>query len=233
MIACISQPRYLPFLGYFHRFFKCDIWIHLDTVQYTPRDWENRNKIKTSQGWSWLTVPVKSSYCALIPDVKVNYDHPWQYKHWETIRTCYRKAPFFELYSERVESLYKNPEWESLSDLNIHSTQLLCELLGFQPKKVFRASELNVEGKGSDLILNLCEAVGATVYLSGSEGKNYLDIESFTKNNIKLQIQEYQHPNYHQQFGEFMPNMAVIDLLMNCGPESLSILSKNQRIIEL
>tara|TARA_B100000674_G_C37854598_1_gene921692 strand:- start:327 stop:1028 length:702 start_codon:yes stop_codon:yes gene_type:complete len=228
MIVCISQPRYLPFLGYFHRLSECDLWIHLDTVQYSPRDYENRNKIKTPQGWTWLSIPVNSRYRAMIPEVRINYEHCWQYKHWETISMSYRRAPYFVEHVSRLEPLYRDSQWEFLRDLNIESTVLLCELLGIKRPRFMRASELNAEGAGSDLILNLCREVGATYYLSGSEGRNYLNVDSFRDAGIKLRIQNYQHPQYPQQFGSFEPYMAVIDLLLNCGPDSLNILRRHQ-----
>ena len=135
---------------------------------------ENRNKIKTSQGWSWLTVPVKSSYCALIPDVKVNYDHPWQYKHWETIRTCYRKAPFLSSILKGWNLCIKS-RMESLDQ--IFTLPSYYASYSISAEKVFRASELNVEGKGSDLILNLCLAVSNSLPIR-IRRENYLDIES-------------------------------------------------------
>jgi hypothetical protein len=233
MIVCISQPRYLPFLGYFHRMAGCDLWIHLDTVQYSPRDWENRNKIKTPQGWAWLTVPVHARYQAMIPEVKINYEHPWQHKHWETIKACYQGTGFFRNYESSLSRFYGAQTWELLKDLNIESTGTLCELLGMKTPQIVLASTLKTEAKGSQLILNLCREVGASAYLSGAEGRSYLDSQAFQAAGIQLQMQDYKHPVYPQQFGPFEPFMAIIDLLCNCGPKSLEILKKDQTLINL
>jgi len=229
MIVTISQPRYLPWLGYFHRIAACDLFIYLDTVQYTQRDWENRNKIKTNQGWTWLTVPVKAAYLASIPEVRVSDTQPWQMKHWKTMTACYSKAPHFRSYENSFKEIYEDRVWHGLTDLNVSSTQILCHCLGLPNTRFALASEIGATGKGSELLLNLCKAVGATAYLSGCEGRNYLDEQMFSRENIRLFYQDYAHPRYPQLYGNFLPYMSVVDLLFNCGPESLQILLKNQQ----
>lgn len=228
MIVTISQPRYQPWLGYFHRIAVSDLFIYLDTVQYTPRDWENRNKVKNDQGWMWLTVPVKARYRALIPEVTVDNQQPWQWKHWGSIKTYYGNAPHFRSYGEKLCEIYEQKIWHSLTDLNLSLTDNLCECLGVNQGKFIKASDIGVQGKGSDLILNLCKTVGATTYLSGSQGKNYLDETAFADAGIELDYQDYKHPVYPQLYGEFEPNMAAIDLLFNCGADSLDILMSGQ-----
>jgi hypothetical protein len=222
MIVTISQPRYLPWMGYMKRIATSDLFIYLDNVQYTPRDWENRNKIKTDQGWAWLSVPVKARYRARIPEVTVDNEQAWQEKQWKTIQTYYNAAPFFSEYAPRLETIYQQP-WEALTDLNLALTDALCECLGIQGNFA-RASELNVEGRGSELLLNLCKAVKATAYVSGPFGRDYLDAAAFEEAGIAIQYDDYQHPVYEQLHGEFQPSMAVIDLLFNCGPRSKEIL---------
>ena len=186
MIVTISQPRYLPWLGYFHRLAVSDVFVYLDNVQYTPRDWENRNKVKTDQGWCWLTVPVKARYQALIPEVLVDNAQSWHKKHWQTIQTFYKAAPHFRAYAGALQEIYEGNTWDTLLDLNIHLTGILCGYLGITPPRFLKASDLKAPGKGSELILNLCRALGAEVYLSGSEGRNYLDTAAFEEANISL-----------------------------------------------
>ena len=229
MIVTISQPRYLPWLGYFHRIAVSDLFIYLDTVQYTPRDWENRNRIKTSRGPTWLTVPVKAGYRAMIPEVTIDNDQPWQAKHWKTLSMNYSRAPYFREYEQALGEIYQQKTWPELTALNLRSTRILCEQLGLDKARFARASEIGAPGKGSELILNLCTAVGAKVYLSGSQGRNYLDEEKFRQAVIRVVYQDYVHPQYPQLFGGFAPFMAVPDLLFNCGPGSLDILVTGQK----
>jgi hypothetical protein len=233
VIVSISQPRYLPWLGYFHRIATSDLFIYLDTVQYTPRDWENRNKVKTDRGWTWLTVPVKAAYRTLIPEVLIDNEQPWQHRHWKTILTFYSTAPHFHCYVERLRGIYEDRTWQSLTHLNVPLTGTLCECLGIAQARFAKASDIGAQGRGSELILSLCKAVGATAYLSGSQGRNYLDQAAFHKAGISLLYQDYKHPVYPQLYGAFQPNMAVIDLLFNCGPDSLDLLMSGQDSIRV
>jgi hypothetical protein len=227
MIVTISQPRYLPWLGYLHKMAASDVFMYLDTVQYTPRDWENRNKIKTDRGWTWLTVPVKAKYRALIPEVLVDNEQAWGHKHWHTIRTYYGSAPFFELYAERFRSLFEET-WQQLTDLNLALTSVLCDCFGLKRARVVRASEYPCSGQGTELLVQLCQAVGGTTYFSGSQGRNYLDETAFARAGIEVVYQDYKHPEYPQLYGPFELAMAAIDLLFNCGPASADILLRDQ-----
>ena len=228
MIVTISQPRYLPWLGYFHRVAVSDLFIYLDTVQYTPRDWENSYKVKTDRGWTWSTVPVKASYRALIPEVKVDNEQAWQDKHWKTIQTYYGGAPYFHEYSRELSALYNGKSWFRLTDLNQQYAKLMCNFLGLKATQFMRASEMTASGKGSQLILDLCKEVGATVYLSGAEGQNYLDELAFRDAGIQIIYQRYNHPIYPQRYGQFEPYMGVIDLLFNCGDRSSKTIMDGQ-----
>jgi len=222
MIVTISQPRFLPWMGYMKRIAASELFIYLDNVQYSPRDWENRNKIKTNVGWVWLTVPVKARYGALIPEVTIDNSQSWQEKQWKTIQTCYSRAPFFKAYAQRFEIIYQQP-WETLTNLNLAITEMLCECLGIKGNFVM-ASDMNVEGRGSELLLSICEAVKATSYISGPLGREYLDTKAFDEAGIEIIYDDYQHPVYKQMYGDFQPYMAVIDLLFNYGPKSKNIL---------
>jgi len=233
MVVTISQPRYLPYLGYFHRIAVSDVFVCLDVVQYTPRDWENRNRVKTPQGWTWLTVPVHADYRALTPEVQVANDQSWQEKHWKTLRYCYSGAPYFDEYRKSLQEFYKVRKWNRLVDLNLALMKWHHEKLGITDTQFVKASDLSVEGQGSDLILDICNALGASAYLSGEQGRNYLDEPDFQDAGISLLYQKYRHPAYPQQFGEFQPFMATIDLMFNCGPQSMEIIQSNQEPVHV
>jgi hypothetical protein len=232
MIVTISQPRYLPWLGYFHRIGVSDVFVYLDTVQYTPRDWENRNKIKTDRGWTWLTVPVKARYLALIPEVTIDNDQPWQHKHWQSLRTFYSKAPYFRDYAERLEHLYLHQTWHHLTDFNLALTTALCDAFGMAKSRFIKASDLGVSGHATDLLVQICRALGATIYLSGCQGRNYLDEAAFAAHGIGVHYQDYAHPTYPQLYESFLPGMAAPDLLFNCGRDSARILLAGQAPIQ-
>jgi hypothetical protein len=174
-------------------------------------------------------VPVKAEHGILIPEVTIDDKQPWQAKHWKTLSQSYSRAPFFREYEAALSSIYQNETWSGLIDLNLHSTHILCEQLGLCKTRFARASEIGAQGKGSELLLNLCMAVGAAVYLSGSQGLNYLDEAMFVRAGIRVQYQDYVHPQYPQLYGEFVPFMALPDLLFNCGPQSLEILMAGQQ----
>jgi len=227
----IHQPMYLPWLGLFDRIYRCDIFVLLDNVAYSKDYFLNRNKIKTANGWSWLTVPVltKGKFGQLIREVQIDNSTPWQEKHWKSIYFNYIKAPFFSSYGEILKKEVYERKWTYLCELSEKSLKLLLKFLGITTP-IVKASELGVEGKKEDLLIKICQKIGADEYLSGPDGRNYLNLEVWKQKNIKVYFHDYQHPCYPQLHGGFEPNMSVIDLLFNCGPESLDILSKNQKL---
>jgi len=223
-IAVISQPRYLPACNYIHRMTLCDIFIYLDTVQYTPRDFENRNKIKTPHGPIYLTVPVKRDYREQpLKEIKIDNSQNWGKKHWGAIRANYAGAPCFSQFADFFFSSYQKT-WHYLIDLNEAIVNHLLQELKIQCQFV-RASELTgYKNKGQDLLISLCRNVNATTYLSGPLGRNYIDEEKLKEAGIQLYYHDYQHPNYPQLWGGFIPYMGIVDLLFNCGPKSQGIL---------
>ena len=218
------QPTYLSYLGLFHKIALADKFILWDDVQYQPKDFNNRNKIKFPDGPKWLTVPVhrKGYLDKKYTEIKIDNTLDWRKKHWKSIESCYRKAPYFEKYHESLKFLY-GVEWEHLSVLNGVMLELFCRQLGI-PMELETLSKLKCEGTKSELVLNVCKKVGATKYIFGSQGRDYADVEAFEREGIEVIFQDYQHPFYAQRFGKFEPYMAVIDLLFNEGPNSLEIL---------
>ena len=225
MIVAIHQPNYLPWLGYFYKIANCDVFVFLDNVQYSKNDVINRNKIKTPQGEAWLTVGIlsKGHYGQPINEVKINNDVPWAGTHWKSLAQNYRKAPYFREYEGLFENVYRH-KWEGLADLNKHLTGIVLEILGIKGVKLVLASELSASGKSTELLINICKAVGGDVYLSGFGGKNYMDEAAFEKEGLVLRYYDFKHPTYSQLWGDFIPNLSIVDLLFNEGGRSLEIL---------
>ena len=222
-VVAIHQPQFLPWLGYFDKLDRCDVYCLLDTVQYKKNEFQNRNRIKTAQGWQWLTVPVTYRYPQKIRQVAVNPAVNWQRKHLEALRTHYRKAPFFEAYIGKFEQFNQQP-FTRLTEVNISCIRLLMALLGLDRELVL-ASSLQVESLDPTLrLVEICRAMRADTYLSGRDGAKYMDLTMFSNGDIQVVFQNFRHPEYCQAYGSFQPNLSVIDLLFNCGPESLNIL---------
>jgi hypothetical protein len=219
-VVAIHQPQYMPWLGYFDKIDRCDVFCLLDTVQYKKNEFQNRNRIKTADGWQWLTVPVTYRFPQRIEEVGVNQTTDWQRKHLQALKTNYSKAPFFETYYASFEEFYQK-SYEMLVDVNMASIELLMDLLGFEGKLVL-ASSLPVETEDPTLrLVEICKVLGGDSYLSGKDGAKYMDVYMFENHQIEVLFQDFNHPQYPQCYGPFEPNMSVVDLLFNCGPKSL------------
>ncbi|MCT4621494.1 MAG: WbqC family protein [Marinisporobacter sp.] len=224
--VAISQPRYLPACNYIHRMLLSDIFVYLDIVKYSPRDWENRNKVKLNNGkWSWMSVPViNKGREQLIKDTMLYNEEKWALKHLKMITYSYSKAKYFNRYINFFEDTY-NEKWNYLQDLNIHIINFIVKELKIKCKFI-KASDLDVSGKGQNLLIDICKKVGGDLYISGPLGKNYIRQDVFEKKNIELFYHNYNHPIYPQIHGEFLSYMSIIDLLFNCGEDSLKYLKK-------
>jgi hypothetical protein len=217
MIVSIHQPAYLPWLGYFDKISRADLFIYLDTVQFQKNSFQNRNKIRTKSGSIWLTVPVVTSgilYETKLKDLRIDATQKWQSKHLAALRMNYAKAPAFEEVMPLLAPFYERPQ-ERLSDLCWEMLAFFSKRLGIGSRMV-KASDLPpVPGAKSDLVLELCQQAGATTYLSGSMGRQYLELEKFGQAGIDVRFQDYQHPTYQQVYPGFEPNLGVADLLFN------------------
>jgi hypothetical protein len=224
MIVSINQPAYLPWLGYFHRIALSDIHIVLDHVQFEKNSFTNRNKIRTDRGWCWLTVPVKTK--GKFGNLPINHleiaETSWQRKHWRALQIHYAKAPYFAEHASFFEKLYQR-NWQYLKGVMDEITAYLLEAVGIHTKILF-SSDMAVEGKKDELVHNLCRHVGATLYISGNLGREYLHEELFQNADIAVVYQDYHHPVYSQCYQGFEPFMAAIDLLFNYGSKSFDIL---------
>lgn len=221
----ISQPTYLPWLGYFRIMKEADVYVFLDNVQFERRSWQCRNEIKSPKKQIWLTVPTVHEERCSIKTVKMDNTKPWRRKHWNALKTCYGKALYFDVYSPFFESVYKK-RWVKLVSLNICIIKYLASQLGLSP--VFlRSSKLRVEGKRTHLLLNICKMLNADRYVSSVGAKEYMEEdgaeESFKDEGIAVEFLQYNHPIYPQLFGEFISNLSFVDCLLNCGPNSPKI----------
>jgi len=225
MIVTAHQPVYMPWLGLFHKIALADVFCFFECVQYQPKDWNNRNKIKFCNGTAdWLTVPVlrKGFRERLYPELRINNENPWRHKHWMSLELNYCKAPYFPRYRDELKALYDR-EWERLVDLNYEMLGMFLRWLGISTK-IVRMRDYSFRGEKSELVLDMCRQLGADMYIFGAQGRNYADIPSFQRNKITPYFQDYKHPVYPQQHGAFISHLSVIDLLFNCGEESLNIL---------
>lgn len=223
MIVSIHQPQYLPWLGYFDKIDKADVFVLLDDVQFKKNEWQNRNKIKTAQGWQWLTVPVTYQYPQRINEVGINNRDRWQHRHRQALLSNYRKAPFWNSLEGFVEEIF-TPEWQGIAELNIRVVRRLAEILGIETP-IHVSSEIGTFPEDPDeRLIAITQYFGSDTYLAGSGGRDYMDLEKYKKNGIHVFFQDFQHPRYQQLYGEFEPFMSVIDLIFNQGSESLHIL---------
>jgi hypothetical protein len=220
LIVAVHQPQYLPWLGYFDKIRRADRFCYLDSVQYKKNDWQNRNRIKTAQGWQWLTVPVQYRFPQKICDVTIDNRGNWKKKHLQSLISNYRRAPFFKKFAELFEEVYSK-DWLFLSELNIALIERIKTVFGLDRRPAVRSSELSLREDPTDRLIDICRKLKADAYLSGRDGVKYMDLERFKQSGIQIIIQEFVHPFYPQLFKKFQPRMSVVDLLFNCGPESI------------
>jgi hypothetical protein len=221
----ISQPTYLPWPGYFRIMKEADVYVFFDNVQFEPRSWQCRNKIKSSQKSIWLSVPTHHGGKPTISDVGIDNSKEWRRQHWRAIKTCYGKAPYFREYSSFLKSVYER-NWTMLVSLNIHIIKYLASQLALSPVFV-QASKLGVEGKRTKLLLDICRTFRADRYVSSVGAKEYMEKdgakESFEREGIKVEFLQFNHLAYPQLFGDFTPDVSFVDCLFNCGPDSSKI----------
>ena len=220
MIVAVHQPQYLPWLGYFDKMRRADVFCFLDNVQYKKNDWQNRNRIKTAQGRQWLTVPVHYRFPQKINEVTINNSVKWKKKHLQALISNYNRAPYFKQSSDIFEAVYSE-NWESLSDLNISFIKRLRTALGLDQRPTVKASDYDLREDPTDRLIDICKALNADTYLSGQDGVKYMNMERFKQGDIRVVVQDFKHPVYPQVFEEFQSHMSVVDLLFNCGVKSL------------
>jgi hypothetical protein len=233
MILAAHQPHFLPWLGYLDKMAKADVFVVMDDLQYERENFQNRQRLKLNNGPAWLTVPLeRGTQADRICDKRINdggcaRDHKehWQRRTWMTLRTHYGKAPYWATYAAELEDVFTRP-WEHLLDLDLHMMGLARAWLGITVP-MLRSSSLELVGQKTDRIIDMCQKVGAHVYLSGRGGSSeYLDVEALRAAGITVMWQSFTHPQYAQRYGQlgFVPYLGFLDLLLNCGPDSRRVL---------
>jgi len=227
MIVSCHQPNYLPHLGFFDKMKKSDVFVIYDGVQFSDGFYQHRNRIRTQNGWMWLTIPVERKIAPLntirIRNNAFLSKKPWHVYHWENIYHAYHKTPYFEIYRKEFEKIFLENTYNSLTELTIAVIMLLHEITGIHTTLV-RHSDLHITSDdASERLAMITETLGGDTYLSGPSGgtKYELNENEFTKRNIKVAHQEFHHPQYpqyHARFdGKFEKNLASIDALFNTG----------------
>jgi hypothetical protein len=231
MRVVILQPSYIPWRGYFHQIQKADVFVFYDCVQYDKHGWRNRNKIKTSNGPQWLTIPVNSKGCVsaglAIKDASIVWNANWAEKHLRSITQSYGKAPFFREYLPLVESIYGRRD-EKLADFTCATTEAIARTLGIKHTTFIRSSSLPTEGTKTDRLVGILRQLGATHYVSGPSAKAYLEKEKLDEIGVSMEFIAYDYPEYPQINGPFEPQVSVLDLLFNVGPKAAGFIWANR-----
>ena len=236
MNCAIMQPTYFPWMGYFDLIDQTDIFILLDDVQLVKRSWQVRNKIRTSNGPLFLTVPIAKTLTrdeCTIQKAEINYENYWHHKHLNSIRNSYARSPYFDLVFTWVESVYEK-KFQFLSDLNRAFIISIADTIGINTKIITASSLGNIEGKKDTRLANICLHVGADQYLSPQGSADYLESGSpggnIAENNIEVYYHNYDHPTYRQLYEPFIPYICILDLLFNKGfDDALEVIRSGRR----
>jgi len=229
MILSVNQPYFAPFQGFFYKILRSDIFVILDQVQF-PRGttWLSRNRFKNDQGTLWMTIPVWKKGLGLqkIDKVRIDYEGRWARKHMSSLQNAYQNAPYFEEHVPFLAGLFSG-KFEKLVDLNLEIIHYLVMKLGIHCR-IMLLSEMGIDDRGDRLILEICRRTGATIFLAQSPTKKFIDASLFIEAGVSLEFFSPPGPVYPQLWGDFIPNLSVFDLLLNCGPKAGEILMKKK-----
>ncbi|MFE2008521.1 WbqC family protein [Pseudomonas guariconensis] len=219
--VAIVQSNYIPWKGYFDMIAAVDEFIIYDDMQYTRRDWRNRNQIKTPQGVQWLTVPVlvKGKYHQKINETEID-GAEWADLHFKALTQNYKRSGHFAEIMEWLQPLYKNRSYTHLSALNLTFIQAVCQYLGIETRITCSSDYTLVDGK-TERLADLCVQAGATEYISGPAARDYISSDIFCRAGVSLTWFDYSgYAEYPQQWGAFTHAVTILDLLFNCGKDS-------------
>lgn len=223
--VAILQSNYIPWKGYFDIINSVDFFVIYDSVQYTKRDWRNRNIIKTPNGLRWLTIPVKvkGKYLQQIQKTQIA-DEKWNIRHFSLIKQAYSNAKYFRFYEKLLENLFLNSKELYLSRINFRFISAINKILGI--KTILKwSNEFKLCNGKTEKLVGICKDLKATTYLSGPKAKNYLNINVFKKENIKVEWMNYNdYPKYNQLYPPFCHNVSVLDLILNEGPNATNFM---------
>ncbi|MDP3716237.1 MAG: WbqC family protein [Acidobacteriota bacterium] len=221
-MVALHQPNFFPWLGYFDKIVRADIFVVLDDVQFskTGGTWSNRVQLLAGGQAKWLTLPIVRTYhgVRLIREMEIDNRQPWRRKLLQTLRSNYARAPFFNTVFPQIADLVAN-ETPSLLDFNLHVLTTLCRLMEIETNKLVLGSSLQVTGRATDRLIAAVRAVGGTVYLCGGGAGGYQDDDAFTHAGLRLTYQNFVHPSYSQgdQGDTFVAGLSCLDALMHCG----------------
>jgi WbqC-like protein family len=227
MRIAIVQSNYIPWKGYFDLIRSVDEFVLFDDVQYTRRDWRNRNRIKTAHGLAWLSIPVQTTgnYLAPIKDVEVS-DPDWAGRHWKTLAGAYGRAPNFQWFADRFEPLYTGGTETRLSAINRRWLEAVCVALEIPTRITWSMDYAMAEGK-TERLVSICRQAGAETYISGPSARGYIDADVFLRAGVELLYFDYAgYPEYPQLHGSFEHAVSIVDLLCHMGPESRRFLER-------
>jgi hypothetical protein len=226
----ILQSSYLPWKGYFDLINSVDEFVIYDCMQYTKRDWRNKNYIKSPAGRQRLTIPVctKGKFYQKISEVEL-YSEDWKEKHWGSFFLNYKKCPFLEEVADIIKPVYFEESHTHLSSVNRSLIVKICNYLNIKTKITSSADYHICSGK-TERLVSICEQVGASLYISGPRAKDYVEADLFEEKNIKLEWMDYDnYPEYPQKWGDFVHNVSILDLLFNCGVDSLQYMKTSHK----
>jgi hypothetical protein len=219
--VAIVQSCYIPWKGYFDVIQSADVFVLYDDVQYTRRDWRNRNQIKTAAGPRWITIPVnvKGRYHQHICDVTIS-DADWADRHWKSIRHAYARAPYFDRYASDLEALYRDCDATSLSEINERFLRAICAWFSITTP-IVQSNTFTLSEDRTDRLIEICRQLDATHYLSGPAAKAYIDEDLFAAAGIEVVWMDYDgYPEYSQLYSPFVHEVSALDLLLNVGPDA-------------
>ncbi len=220
MIVAVDQPNYIPWKGYFDLIHDVDLFVFYTDVQYTVRDWRNRNKIITPNGEKWLSVPCGKDTKRLIHEVNIT-DYDWQKIHYETIKFAYGKRPYYRWIKPLLDEVYLEKTWQNLSELDIYLTKKIAiDYLGINTRFA-DSREYITHGAKHERMLNLLESIGTDIYESGPAAKDYIITGDYARKGIELRWKSYSdYPVYPQNGDSFNHNVSILDLLCNVGEDA-------------
>jgi hypothetical protein len=220
MIVAIHQPNYLPYLGFFDKMTKSDIFVIYDDAQFEKGDFQHRNRIRIYHGWKWLTVPVERKRIP-INEIRIKNEAAtwkgvkWSDAHFKDIQDNYKDTPYYSVYEKEIRRTYEKT-YNKLLELNMGLIIFLNKAFDIDVKIIF-SSDLEFTSKSTERLVEIVETLGGNTYLSGPKGRDYLDVSLFDKNGIKVEFQDFKHPVYKQRYEGFVPNMSAVDALFNVG----------------
>lgn len=214
---------YFPYPGFFNKIKQSDVFVFLDDAKYSTGYYYNRNRIKTSSGSLMLTVPLKKSSSEKLNDIEIKDDCQWAKKHLKSIVANYSKSLYFRDYIDFFEALY-NRKWKKLHELNMETIRFVTNELAIDCEFYFSSDFKHIESNGTQRLVDICNLLGASEYLSGSSGRNYIQEFLFKESGIRIDYQDYVPLKYAQLWGDFIPNLSIIDLIFNMGADSKKII---------